>query len=73
MDAPLYWGLFGLKSGLSEPSGKYRHSSKANGPKPLFEIRFKCTLGMIWSVSILSLKRGTILPLYVVIGLIAAI
>lgn len=73
MDVFWYWGLFGLKLGLFELLGKYCYLLKVNGLKLFFEICFKCILGMIWFVLILLLKRGIILFLYVVIGLIVVI
>src|SRR5688572_28443865 len=51
-------------------SGSWRHASKANGPKPVRSMRWRCLARMIWSVSTSPRLSGIALPRTVLTGFI---
>src|SRR5438105_1448590 len=62
MRAPRYTGAFSSKSGLSEPSSRYRQSLNRNSPNPVRSTRFRNCFGIIWSVSTFALSSGATTP-----------
>src|SRR5262245_25081507 len=58
----LYAGLFSTKSGFCEPSGFVRCSKNSAEPSPVRLIVFRNCLGMIMSVSTLTIGSGAATP-----------
>src|SRR4051812_12762600 len=70
--ASLYAGLFTTKSGFSDPSGRVRISKNSAEPKPVRLVVLRNCLGIIMSVSTLTIGSGAATPESVVKGSMAA-
>src|SRR5208282_3804280 len=66
IDALRCAGLLRTKSGCSDPSSRYRISANSPSPSPVRLIVLRYCLGMIMSVSMLSIASGAATPVNVV-------